>query len=147
MNLSRRALAVWFATFVGCMIVIGCAMSAVQREAVVADTVGRAGNSLFDDLVHVYTQEGLREVELATSDADAEERLDRYRARWKPFWKAWDGLSIAQNTWVDWLEKGQQGGLAGVIERLCDVLSAATAVGVDSLIEKHLGDLPMECTQ
>ena len=128
----------------------GCSASAVKRQAVAADAIGRTLNGALPSVLQAYKQQQLDVAQLAcghtTPCADPEAARDAVmavRAKWAPVWLAWELSRAAHDAWADQLDRCQREADAGdcapslaglaatAVEHATELRCALRAVGVD----------------
>lgn len=127
----------------------GCSASAVKRQAVAADVIGRTLNGALPSVLEAYKRQQLDVAEIACGHvvpcADPEAARDAVtavRAKWAPVWLAWELSRAAHDAWADQLDRCQRdvdagdcapslAGLAATaVEHATELRCALRAVGV-----------------
>jgi hypothetical protein len=83
-----------------------CGPTALQVQAVAADTVGRAANAMLPAMVSTYRLEGDEMIARAKTADEARAGLETIRDRWRPVWAAWEVFAVAHDAYATALGQG-----------------------------------------
>lgn len=122
-----------FLLVVWSVLLMACAPSARQMQAMFVNQVAINANATLPVLLEAYEREGSRAIAASRSREEALVALERVEQRWKPVWASWESLRVASDVYASALERGATPDAAAVRGALCRLLSVSKDVGLPAM--------------